>query len=369
MGAMLAVETRSESMIIRGSVLSSQLDNFLGLLNEVITQPSFPDREIKHLKSQVISQILEEFGNDQKLAGRKFTEALFANHPYGKPILGKTKTVEKLSRAEIQSQYRNLFNDKQLLVVGTGNASSAKINAWAEKLGKQLSKQHQSGPVVKIVPPKNLAHRELLIIDKPNRTQTQITAGQIGVKMTDPSFFPLYLGNHAFGGGSFSARMMTQIRVQRGWSYGAYSYFRHSRQPRSWQIYLYPAEKDTVPALSYSLNMVDELKKKGITQSEFDFAKKSLVNGAGFMYDTPKKRVENKLIERTLDLPDGFMKSYGPRISAVTLEQVNSALTRFLKPDEMMIVVLGTADHLKDQLVQASGVAPENVKVIPYTQE
>jgi zinc protease len=370
MGAQLEVETRSEAMIIRGAVLSSQLDNFLALLNEVITQPSFPDREIARLKSEVISQLLEELGSDQRLVGRKFTEALFHDHPYGKPVLGKTKSVEKLNHAEIQTHYNKLFNDKQLLIVGTGDADLAKIQGWADTLGKTLTEAHPNSEPPTVVPvPTNPPFRQLLIIDKPNRTQTQVTAGQVGIRMTDPLFFPLYLGNHAFGGGSFVARMMTEIRVKRGWSYGAYSYFRNSRQPRSWQFYLFPAEKDTVQALQYSMGMVEDLKAKGVTQAEYAFAQKSLVNSSGFMYDTPKKRVENKLLERTLDLPDGFMKTYGPELSKVTLDQINSAMKEFVKPDHMVVVVLGTADHLKDKLIQAAGVTPDHVKVVPYTEE
>jgi zinc protease len=370
MGAQLEVETRSEAMIIRGAVLSSQLDNFLALVNEVITQPSFPDREIAHLKSEVISDLLEELGSDQRLVGRKFTEALFQDHPYGKPVLGKTKTVEKLTRGELLIHYDKLFNDKQLLIVGTGDADRAKIQDWANKLGKTLSDAHPNSQPPTVVPvPMDSPVRRLIIVDKPNRTQTQVTAGQVGIKMTDPRFFSLYLGNHAFGGGTFAARMMTEIRVKRGWSYGAYSYFRNSRQPRSWQFYLFPAEKDTVAATKFSLGMIDELKAKGITQAEYSFAQKSLVNSSGFMYDTPKKRVENKLLERTLDLPDGFMKTYGPELSKVTLAEVNKDMEDFIKPDHLVIVVLGTADHLKDALTKAAGVSPDHVKVVPYTEE
>jgi zinc protease len=368
MGAQLAVETRSESMILRGAVLSSQLDNFLSLLNEVLTQPTFPDLEIAHLKTEVVSEILGEMGSDRELAGRKFTEYLFENHPYGKPIIGKSTTVNKLTHTQILNQYNAIVNEQQLLVVGAGDADNSRIQEWAEKLGKSLG-THSGKPPMKIEIPKNLSHRELVIVDKPARTQTQITAGQIGVTLTDPAFFSLYLGNHAFGGGSFSARMMQEIRVKRGWSYGAYSYFRHATEPRSWQFYLFPAAKDTPDALALSLKLVEDVKEKGVTQAEFDLAQKSLINSSGFMYDTPTKRVENKLIERTLNLPDGFMKSYGPKLSEVTLPQVNSSLHDFLKPDHLMIVVVGTASELKDKLATAAGVPVDQVKVIPYTEE
>jgi predicted Zn-dependent peptidase len=115
--------------------------------------------------------------------------------------------------------------------------------------------------------------------------------------------------------------------------------------------------------------MAEDLKANGITPEEFDFAQRSLVNSAGFMFNTPKKRVENKLLERTLDLPDGFMKSYGPELQKVTLAQTNQALKDFLKPDKLAIAVLGTAKDLKEPLAKAAGVPVDKVEVVPYTQD
>lgn len=366
MGAQLAVETRAEALILRGAVLAKELDSFLKLLSDLVTQPSFPEHEIKKLKSEVVSGILEELGRDQSLATRKFTQFLFQGHPYGNPILGTIKDVEKLSRDQIQAHYNKLFRDAMLLVVGSGDASKGTIQDWAESLGEARPGSEEIG---KVAAPKPVTQRRLLIVDKPDRTQTQIDAGQIGVRMTDDQFFPLYLANHAFGGGSFSARMMVEIRVKRGWSYGAYSYFRHGTQPRSWNLHLFPAAKDTPAALEYSLKMVEELKAKGLNQAEFEFAQRSLVNSAGFMYNTPKKRVENTLLERTLNLPDGFMETYGPKLSKVTLEQANESAKKYLRPETLAISVVGTAKDLKEPLAKAAGVPVDQVQVVPYTQE
>lgn len=368
MGAKLAVETRAEALIVRGAVLVSQLEPFLKLLTEIVTEPSFPEGEIRKLKSEVVSGILQELGSDSSLATRRFTRFLFRDHPYGKPVPGTVADVEKLTRAQVQKHYDLLFRDRNLLVVGAGDAAVARIEDWGRQLAAARPNASEKA-IEKVARPEDPASRRLVIIDKPERTQTQINAGQVGVRMTDSRFFPLYLGNYAFGGGSFSARMMVEIRVKRGWSYGANSYFRHGLQPRSWQIHLFPAAKDTPAALEYSLKMVEELRSKGITAEEFDFNKRSLVNGAGFMYNTPKKRVENKVLERTLDLPDGFMKSYGPEIEKVKLADVNAALGDFLRPERLTITVLGTAADLKETLARAAGMPIEKVEVVPYTEE
>ncbi|MCM2277655.1 MAG: insulinase family protein [Oligoflexia bacterium] len=370
MGAALSVETRAESMILRGSVLASQIDPFLKLVGEIVTQPSFPENEVRKLKSEVVSGILEELGNDSTLAGRRFNKHLFRGHPYGNPVLGTIKNVEQLNRELIQKHYDRIVRDKLLLIVGAGDTDLERIQRFGEELARLRPDSGASeGAMTSAARPENPSARRLVLIDKPDRTQTQIHAGQVGVRMTDREFFPLYLGNYAFGGGSFSARMMTEIRAKRGWSYGAYSYFKHGLQPRSWQFHLFPASKYTPEALGHTLQMVQDLKAKGITSEEFEFARRSLVNSSGFMYNTPKKRVENKLLERTLELPDGFMKSYGAELSKVSLESVNRALADFLRPEILTITVLGTASSLKAPLAKAAGVAEDKVEVVPYTEE
>lgn len=362
LGSTLAVETRIESMIIRGVVLSSQLESYLKLLEEVILTPSFPEVEIRKLKAELKTALLNELSNDNFLASRHFNRFLFGKHPYGNPILGKIEDLELITRSDVIRHYDRNVREKYLLFIGAGDSTTEILKVWAQRISKSRPShsEHVSETIEK---PTEYPKRRLLLVDKPERTQTQIYGGQVGILMTDPVFFPLYLGNFAFGGGSFSARMMVEIRVKRGWSYGANSYFRQGLQPRSWQFHLFPSAKDTTEALAYTVKMIENLREVGISKDEFEQAQKSLVNSAGFMFNTPKKRVENTLLERTLNLPEGFMKSYGPELSKVTLESVNASLKAFLRPEKISITVLCTANELREKLAQSIGVDAKDVEV------
>jgi predicted Zn-dependent peptidase len=87
------------------------------------------------------------------------------------------------------------------------------------------------------------------------------------------------------------------------------------------------------------------------------------------MYNTPAKRVENALLEKTLNLPVGYMKCYGPEVAKVTRDQVNKAMGEFLKPEKMAITVVGTASELKEPLAKAAGIPVDQVIVKPYAEE
>jgi zinc protease len=142
-----------------------------------------------------------------------------------------------------------------------------------------------------------------------------------------------------------------------------------SRQPRSWRFYLFPAAKDTPAALETVLKMVEEWRDRGVTPQELDFAKTSLINGAGFLLNTPRKRIENRIQEITLDLPEGFMKHYAEGIARVSVESANASVKAHIHPDQLSILVLGTAKDLKEPLAKAAGVPAEKVQVIDYRQD
>ncbi len=368
MGASLGAEIRAESLIFRGAVLKTELERFEKLLLEILTQPSFPEGEIRKLKAEMTSAISEELSEDGRLAGRRFTKQLFRGHPYGNSALGTTAEVQGLTRAMMEKQYQSIFQASNVLVLGSGDSDRGAIESWARKLEELLPKSTVSPPPV-VLAPVDVARTRVVLIDKPDRTQTQVFLGQIGVTLKDPAYFPLYLGNYAFGGGSFSSRLMVEIRVKRGWSYGASSAFRHGLKPRSWIAHLFPASKDTPAAVKETLNLVRRLRDDGITPEEFAFNQRSLINNDAFNFNTPKKRMENRLLELTLDLPDGFFRNFSASLEKVTLSDVNDQLKRFLKPEQLTVLVLGTAKTLKPALAKAFGLNEESIDVIPYTEE
>ena len=369
LGATLSVEVRAEAIIFRGRVLSSKLAEYMEVVQDIVTNPSFPESEIKKLKAEISSDIVEMRGKDSSVAKVFWDAFLFQGHPYGKPILGKLHDLDKIRREDLVRHYGNLFQDRNLLVVGSGDSESTFVDAWAKRIAEKRPNSGGVNPIHVSPAPKKWEKRRVLFVDKADRTQTQVYFGQVGLRMTDPDFFPVYVANHVFGGGSFSARLMTEIRVKRGWSYGAYSYFRHGIQPRSFQAYTFPATKDTASAVALMDTMLHTFREKGITPAEYEFAKSSLINSAGFSYNTPAKRVENILLEKTLDLPDGFMKSYADHLATVTLEQANDAVKKFLDPDHMSILVLGTAKEIKAKVAESLKVPETEIPVVPYTKE
>jgi predicted Zn-dependent peptidase len=74
-------------------------------------------------------------------------------------------------------------------------------------------------------------------------------------------------------------------------------------------------------------------------------------------------------MEQVLELPKGWFKEFGNRVSKVTLDEVNASLKARLDPDHLVITAVATAKDQKENLAKAAGVRPESVRVVPYTEE
>lgn len=362
-GAHIAVDTRQESMIFRGAVLSRELDTFLDLFADVLSHPRFEAKEIEKLRSEFVSGLLEELGQDRTIAAKQFQRFFFGSHPYANYVMGKQNDLKAITRADLESHYKKIFSRSNLFIVGSGDAASGKIRDWFAKIATGLEHGDSLKEVSDPVQPHG---KRLCIVDKPDRTQTQIYVGQKGISIKDPRYFAFYVGNYAFGGGSFNSRLMKEVRVKRGWSYGASSSMSSGTQAKAWSSFLFPAEKDTPQALGLVVSMIDDLRKTGLTLEEFSFSKESLINSSGFMFNTPKKRAENKILEKILSLPDGFMNSFGKRIALVTRDETNRALAEILVPENSSVLVLGTAKKIKADVAKSCGVSDSQVSVVPY---
>lgn len=369
MGAQFDIETRAEMMIFRGSVLAKEKKRFMSLVREILTGPSFPEAEVRKLKKEVVSSILESLGRDQTLAGHRFNEVLFAGHPFSKPILGRKADIENLTQEQLKAHYAKWFRDENLFVVGSGDASPSEVSEFASQISSGLSTDKDGKSPSGISAPTGPTKKRIVVIDKPDRTQVQIQVGQIGLRFDHPDYFALSLVNHAFGGGGFTSRLMQEIRVKRGWSYGAGSHFRFGTQPRSWQYALFPKSTYAIEALKTTFEMVDALKTKGLADAEFDFSKNSSINSAEFNFNTPQKRTENRILEITLGLPKGFMERTANKLKKVSLSDANRAIRDFLKPDQFAVVMVGTAKDLLPMIQEKLGISEKEIEVYPYTQE
>jgi len=364
-GAALGADVTQSTVSFQGSVITRSLDRFGEFLVDALARPALPEDELMRLKRETLAELTETLDDDRSLARRWFRKRMFAGHPYGRSAAGTKAGIERATIDTLRTLYRRLVVPENLVIALAGDVTTERAARFASDLAAALS--HGSPLVDRTPEPTMRAGRHLVLVDKPERTQTQIIIGGLGSHPSDADHFPLSVANTAFGG-TFTARLMQEVRVKRGWSYGAYSSLPYDRRRQAFSMWTFPKAADAAACLALQLDMLEKLRTKGLAKSELAWAKRYLVRSHAFAIDTAAKRVGLKLDATLYDLPAGYYENYTDHLRAVTHEQANAALRERLSDENLLIALVGTDSNVGDG-VRAAIPRLASSELVPYDAE
>ncbi len=362
LGAELSTSVDATAATVHAAVIRRNLPALLDLFGDILNEPSFPATEFAQVAREVRADLIDSRDDDRTLAGRWFRRTLFAGHPFGRPASGTPRTLTALTREHSMRAWKRTAVGTNLLLAAAGDITDDELQAFRARILPRLPSGE--APVRDLDPPRPLRGRRLVIVDKPARSQTQIYIGNLGSHPRDRDHLALVLGNTIFGG-TFTARLMREVRSKRGWSYGASSRLGRDRTREAWSMWTFPAAADAPGCVKLQLDLVRKLVEGGVTERELSFAKSFLGRSQAFDVDTPTKRLWRRLDRRLLGLPANFHDRYVERLQAVTRDEVNAALQRRLSPDDLLISVVATASELRTSLERAIPHL-ESTLVVPY---
>jgi zinc protease len=350
LGAELGLDVGPSTTSLHGQVIRRNLGPFCELLARILGSPTFAEEEVARLGRESVAELIDARDSDRSLVGVAFRRALFGSHPYARGAAGRVSTIERLTRADVASSYRAAFVRGDAVIGFAG----ALTEDEAKAMGSLLARALPEGPrrAVDLPEPTAPTGRRLVFVDKPERTQTQILIGGLGTWPHDPDHHALVTATAVLGG-TFTSRMMREIRSKRGWSYGTSARLSIDRRRHAFVMGAAPAAGDCPPCIALELTMLQEFVAAGITARELSFIKNYLVRSHAFEIDTAPKRLGQALDRELLGLPEDYYDGYLDHVRGVTLETANAAIARRLSPSDLVIAVVGTASELVDKVKEA----------------
>ncbi|MCO5143775.1 MAG: insulinase family protein [Oligoflexia bacterium] len=352
LGGEIHLSKFKESLRIHVVSLLDKLDDMLELVRSMLVEPAFSKEEFKKIQTQLKTALEDELGSDDEISERRFQEYLLAGSKYSRASSGSIQSIKKIKQTDLVSFHKNFFSSPDFVVGAIGGFNSNELKKKLNQIFSSLKQKPASA--LQVSQPKILPGRNLLLLNKKGGSQTQVYLGSTGVHFTDADYFPILIANHVFGGSSFSARMMTEIREKRGWSYGAYSWYRSGKKPLYFGMHFVPSNQDTGDAVALAIQLYEDYAKNGITKEEFAFAKDSLMNQSAFMQDTARKKLDNLVTEAVVGLPKNYYENYRNRLKKITYTQVQKAIQRKVDKKRLFVFVLGDAAKLKKAITEKS---------------
>jgi zinc protease len=350
LGGELAADVSASSTTVHFEVIRRSLDPMVDLVATLLARPTFDERELARLLREAEAEIVEARDNDRGLASRAFRRTLFEGHPYGRRVSGSIASLRSLGEGDVRASYAKHFSKENAIVAISGDVTEEEGKALADRLLAGLpAGERVPDPVP---PPTPKRGRNLVFVDKPERTQTQMVIGGLGTDARDPDHFALFVANTAFGG-TFTSRLMQEVRAKRGWSYGASSRVTFDRQREAFTMWTAPAATDAPACLALQLELLHQLREEGPTEEELAFVKRYLVRSHAFDIDTAKKRVHQKLEAELYDLPPGYHERFVEQVEAVDRAAAHAAVRARLSEDDLVIGVVGTHAEIGAAIAKA----------------
>ncbi|HLK37743.1 MAG TPA: pitrilysin family protein [Polyangiaceae bacterium] len=365
LGAEMAVDTSSSTVGVHAQVIARNVDAFVDLLTRLLSTPAFPLDQLDRLKRETIAEIVEARDNDRVVAQKALQRTLFEGHAYGNNAGGTTQTVAAVTRDDVVAFCRRYLVRGNVVVGLAGDVTEDRATALAARLAQALAPG--SAAPDDVPEPRPRAGRYLLVVDKPNRTQTQMVVGALGTSPGDDDHVALVVANAVFGG-TFTSRLMREIRSKRGWAYGASSRAAIDRHRQAWVMSTFPSAQDCGPCLNLAIQLLDAWVTEGVTRREVAFIQRYLVRSHAFDVDTAAKRLHQALDVELFGLPGDYFSAWTDHVRAVTPESANAAIRNRIRPSDLLAVVVGTASQVLDPLREA---IPDlaGASVVPFDAE
>jgi zinc protease len=365
LGATLEVKTEPDSTRFEGMVLSRNLEAYLALVADVLVRPTFSADELARTRREIQSQIDEQRNDDRALCARYFARNLYSDHPYGHPPDGLRATLETARADEVAAHFRRHFGGPNLIFGFAGDVDP-------DKLGELLARSFQ-GLSDKTAPPNPLELRPPLppkgwriqLVDKPDRTQSQLMFGHHAVPGADPDYVPLQVALAAFGGQAMNATLMSEVRRKRGFAYGAYLTLGPRRGVAPAAGWVFSAAEKTVPTLKLVLKLYVAFMDKGLSDEQVSFFKRFLIGTHGAAMDEPEQRLAARISAEIAGQGAEFVDRYPQLVRDVTPAAVNAVIKKRVRARDLAITMVATAATMKKLLLDAK-VQEGAIDVVPY---
>ncbi len=339
MGAELGASVDEDATYYGVSAPAEVLPRCLDILADVAVAPTFPAAEVQRLRRREIAALAHDLDEPAVVADRAMLLGAYGPHPYGHPPEGRMKELQAARRADVTDFHARRYRPSEGILVVVGNVSADEVLALVHRRFGAWRAPNGAAPPV---PPPAPLRTSVLVVDKPDVTQTQVRVASAGFPRRSPDYFPGIVASALLGGG-FTSRLMEAIRVNRGLSYGVRSRFATSAAGGLFFVSTFTKVETTAEIVQVTLDETARFCEEGPRQEELERTRSYLCGLFPLSLET-HDQVAEKLADLALfDLPDEEVTGFRERVQAVTPEAARDAGRRYFPLDGRVVVAVGPA--------------------------
>ncbi len=328
----------------RAEFVKKDLAKGLDIFSDCLLNSAFPPGEVEKLLKQSIDGLKSAKDQAQGVIGQYFNAYLYGSHPYARPTSGDEKSLAALTRDDIAKFYESYYTPSNTIMAVAGDFNTADMEKLlGDKFGAWPNKQ---APAMNVSDPQPFTGKKLLLVDKPDATQTYYQIGNVGIARTNADRVYLNVINTLFGG-RFTSMLNDALRVSSGLTYGARSSFDQRKARGPFVISTYTRNATTEQALDLTLEILDKLHTQGISEKDLQSAKNYIKGQFPPTIETSDQLANLLATLEFYGLDASDINDYYKQIDAMTLADAQRVIKQYYPRDNLVFVLIGKASEIE----------------------
>ena len=333
MGAEANAGTGKETTSVYSRFLDQHLEEAFDVLSDMVLRPSYPD--IDSERQVVIEEIAMYEDEPSDKVHDVLSEAIFGDHPLGRPIIGRAEVVSSVPVPEIAAYHDSRYVGENIVVAAAGNVEHERLVELVEAAtaGAGRRSDNGAGPAPGPATPRASFHQKAT-------EQYHLCLGGPGIPRGDDRRFALRVLDTLLGGSS-SSRLFQEVREKRGLAYAVYSYTSHYAD--SGQVGLYVGTRpDNVDAAMAVIG--DELAKiasEPVSEEELERARENVKGRMVLSFESTLTHMNRLGGSVLMGVPLLSLDEMLARIDAVSVEEVGALARELFAPDRLSAAGVG----------------------------
>lgn len=341
LAASFSFETFRDAVVVSAQMLTQNRDAAADLLGTALTEPRFEEGAIDRVRAQVVAIIEGDARDPAEIARSTFDALAYGDHPYGSPMEGSLETVAALTREDIVAAHRAALTRDRVVVGAAGDITAEELGLLIDRILGGLPAEAPPRPG----PAEFGLSGGTTVVEFPS-PQSVAFFGHEGIARDDPDFFAAFVLNQVLGGGGFRSRLMQEVRIERGLTYGIGTFLSLADLSPAILGQFSSSNELVGEAIEVVRGQWADIAENGITEQELDDAIRYMTGEYPLRFDGNARIAGILAAMQSDDMPVDYIENRNDYVRAVTLGDVQRVAARLLQPGNLHFVVVGQPEGL-----------------------
>ena len=326
----------NETAVLSLHTLNKHLNVLLPVMREMITDANFPESELDIFKQNSQQKLQVNLKKCDFVANRLIDAYLFGeDHPYGKYL--SAENYQALSTDQLKAHFQQYYVNGRAVIFVAGKLPADLFEQLNQQFGDlAITKNGQSLPAQQLIP---AVQKKQHISNDPNGVQAAIRIARPFPNRHHPDFMNVMVLNTLFGG-FFGSRLMSNIREDKGYTYGIHSYVQNHIQESAWMISTEAGKDVSEATVTEVYKEMDLLRNTLIDEEELLLVRNYMIGSILGDLDGPFQiigRWKNIILN---NLDEHYFYDSIKVIKSISAEELKALAEKYLKPADFYELVV-----------------------------